>query len=250
MINDLARRTIAVTGWPDTIWLTQQTRTDDSYAVFGELYYDITDKLTATRGLSPVLDEGRPEGILRFSGNYSLKTGEARASNHGRALPRRALRQPESRHGRKRRYAQVQPGLQVRRRAHGLRHLLRGLPAGRRESPWRRSRRTRPTTSRTTRRAGRRPGPTARCASTAPPSSRSGTTSSTRFLGAERADQHHERRPGARSPVSKPTSTGLRPTNGASRPARPGSIRAGPEFLPDPALDVRRRGPPLDDLPG
>ena len=36
-----------VTGWPDTIWLTEQKRIDDDYAVFGEVSFDITDKLTA-----------------------------------------------------------------------------------------------------------------------------------------------------------------------------------------------------------
>ncbi|HVR82231.1 MAG TPA: TonB-dependent receptor [Luteimonas sp.] len=39
-----------VTGWPDTIWLTEQDRIDRDEAVFGELSFDITDKLTASAG--------------------------------------------------------------------------------------------------------------------------------------------------------------------------------------------------------
>ena len=39
-----------VTGWPDTIWLTEQDRIDTDKAVFGEVSFDITDKLTATAG--------------------------------------------------------------------------------------------------------------------------------------------------------------------------------------------------------
>ena len=41
----------SVTGWEDTIWLTQQVRQDHDEAFFGELSYDFTDKLTATAGM-------------------------------------------------------------------------------------------------------------------------------------------------------------------------------------------------------
>ena len=40
-----------VTGWPDTIWLTEQVRVDRDHALFGELTFDITPKLTATAGV-------------------------------------------------------------------------------------------------------------------------------------------------------------------------------------------------------
>ena len=39
-----------VPGWPDTIWLTAQQRTDRDKAVFGELSFDLTKSLTATVG--------------------------------------------------------------------------------------------------------------------------------------------------------------------------------------------------------
>ena len=70
-----------VTDWPDTIWLTQQTRTDDSYAAFGELYYDITEKLTATAGIRLFQTNNDLKGFFGFSGNFSSKTGEAACFN-------------------------------------------------------------------------------------------------------------------------------------------------------------------------
>jgi iron complex outermembrane recepter protein len=70
-----------VTGWPDTIWLTEQTRTDKSYAVFGELYYDITDKLTATAGYRQFRTDNNLKGFFGYSGNFSSKTGEAACFN-------------------------------------------------------------------------------------------------------------------------------------------------------------------------
>jgi len=66
-----------VTGWPDTLWLTEQTRSDDSYAAFGELYYDITDKLTATAGIRLFRTDNRLKGFFGFSGNYSALSGES-----------------------------------------------------------------------------------------------------------------------------------------------------------------------------
>jgi outer membrane receptor protein involved in Fe transport len=66
-----------VTGWEDTIWLTQQTRTDNNYAAFGELYFDLTEKLTATAGYRLFSADNNLKGFFGFSGNYSSKTGEA-----------------------------------------------------------------------------------------------------------------------------------------------------------------------------
>ena len=40
----------SVPGWPGTLWLTKQIREDRDEAVFGELSFDFTDKLTATAG--------------------------------------------------------------------------------------------------------------------------------------------------------------------------------------------------------
>jgi outer membrane receptor protein involved in Fe transport len=75
-IDDLAD-SLSVTGWPDTIWLTRQTRRDHDEAVFGELSYDITDKLTATGGFRYFRAENSLEGFFGFSEGYSGSTGEA-----------------------------------------------------------------------------------------------------------------------------------------------------------------------------
>ncbi len=75
-VDDLADA-ISVTGWPDTIWLTQQLRTDDDSAVFGELSYDITDRLTATGGIRFFEADNSLKGFFGFSEGYSSGTGEA-----------------------------------------------------------------------------------------------------------------------------------------------------------------------------
>jgi iron complex outermembrane receptor protein len=41
----------AVTGQPDTWWLTKQFRVDRDYAAFGSVSFDVTDQLTATAGI-------------------------------------------------------------------------------------------------------------------------------------------------------------------------------------------------------
>ena len=79
-INDLWDET-AVTGNPDTLWLTDQTRTDESYAFFGEMYYDFTDKLTGTLGIRLFQTDNSLKGFFGFSANYSSKTGEAACFN-------------------------------------------------------------------------------------------------------------------------------------------------------------------------
>jgi iron complex outermembrane recepter protein len=70
-----------VPGWSDTIWLTEQTRTDDSYAAFGELYFDITDKLTATAGVRFFQTNNDLKGFFGFSDTFSSKTGVAACFN-------------------------------------------------------------------------------------------------------------------------------------------------------------------------
>jgi outer membrane receptor protein involved in Fe transport len=49
IIDDIAD-SIQVPGTDDNIWLTQQKRTDRDYAAFGELSFDLTDRLTLTGG--------------------------------------------------------------------------------------------------------------------------------------------------------------------------------------------------------
>ena len=68
---------IEVTGWPDTIWLTQQQREDTEQAVFGEVYFDFTEQLTGTVGLRWFKNENSLKGFFGFNDNYSGNYGEA-----------------------------------------------------------------------------------------------------------------------------------------------------------------------------
>ena len=76
-IDDLAD-SIAVTGWPDTIWLTQQDRTDDDYALFGQADFDITDQLTATVGVRYFWVDNSLKGFFGYgAGLQTAVRGEA-----------------------------------------------------------------------------------------------------------------------------------------------------------------------------
>ncbi|MFN8992535.1 MAG: TonB-dependent receptor, partial [Pseudomonadota bacterium] len=68
---------ITVTGWPDTLWLTEQMRIDRDYAAFGEAYIDLTEKLTLTLGMRAFRTDNSLEGFFGFSDGYSSRTGEA-----------------------------------------------------------------------------------------------------------------------------------------------------------------------------
>ena len=77
LINNLAD-SVAVTGWPDTWWLTNQVRVDRDSAAFGELTYDLTEKLSATGGIRFFKSEGSLEGFFGFGLNndFTSATGE------------------------------------------------------------------------------------------------------------------------------------------------------------------------------
>jgi iron complex outermembrane receptor protein len=64
-----------VNGWPDTIWLTTQVRRDHDQAFFGELSFDITDKLTATGGVRFFKAENSLRGFFGYGDIYSGSTG-------------------------------------------------------------------------------------------------------------------------------------------------------------------------------
>jgi outer membrane receptor protein involved in Fe transport len=76
MVNGLATAS-SVTGWPDTWWLTEQVRVDRDYAIFGELTYDFTPKLTGLIGWRQFWSKNSLVGFYGFSGNVSSGTGEA-----------------------------------------------------------------------------------------------------------------------------------------------------------------------------
>jgi iron complex outermembrane recepter protein len=66
---------LEVTGWPDTIWLTKQLRTDKDKAVFGEFSFDFTDKLTGTLGFRRFYNDNALEGFFGFGLGYSQQSG-------------------------------------------------------------------------------------------------------------------------------------------------------------------------------
>jgi len=67
-----------VTGWPDTWWLTKQLRTDVDSALFGELSFDFTDKLSGTAGIRFFKSESTLEGFRGFglTNSWTSATGE------------------------------------------------------------------------------------------------------------------------------------------------------------------------------
>ena len=60
-----------VTDWGDTVWLTEQKRIDEDYAVFGELSFDITDKLTLLGGLRYFEADNSLKGFFGYGQGYS-----------------------------------------------------------------------------------------------------------------------------------------------------------------------------------
>lgn len=68
---------IAVPGWKDTLWLTEQLRVDRDYAAFGEVYFDITDKLMLTAGMREFKTDNSLRGFYGFGRGYSSRTGVA-----------------------------------------------------------------------------------------------------------------------------------------------------------------------------
>ncbi|MEE4450167.1 TonB-dependent receptor [Novosphingobium resinovorum] len=68
---------ITVPGTDSDIWLTKQKRVDRDYAAFGELSFDITDKLTATGGLRVYNYKNSLVGFFGYSDGFSSRTGVA-----------------------------------------------------------------------------------------------------------------------------------------------------------------------------
>uniref|UniRef100_UPI00286AF32D TonB-dependent receptor n=1 Tax=Phenylobacterium sp. TaxID=1871053 RepID=UPI00286AF32D len=73
-IDRLATAT-EVPGWPDTLWLTKQLRTDRDYAAFVDGTFDVTDQLSVTGGIRFFKSHNSLEGFFGFGTGYSSRTG-------------------------------------------------------------------------------------------------------------------------------------------------------------------------------
>jgi iron complex outermembrane recepter protein len=77
-IIDNIADSITVPGTDSNIWLTKQLRTDRDYAAFGELTYDVTDKLTLTGGARYYKYDNSLFGFFGYARGFSSNTGVAR----------------------------------------------------------------------------------------------------------------------------------------------------------------------------
>jgi outer membrane receptor protein involved in Fe transport len=66
-----------VPGNVDTIWLTDQIRTDEERALFGEVSFDLTQSLTGTLGIRAFETENALFGFWGYGAGFSGSTGEA-----------------------------------------------------------------------------------------------------------------------------------------------------------------------------
>ena len=78
----------SVTGWDDTFWLTKQWRVDRDAAVYGELTFDATDKLSFTGGARYFETENSLEGFFGFGATnpYGSSTGELSCFDTGQVF--------------------------------------------------------------------------------------------------------------------------------------------------------------------
>ena len=77
----------SVTGWPQTWWLTDQIRVDRDTAVFGELTYDFTPKLTGTVGYRFFHYDNSLDGFFGFGANQGFSSGTGEKQNNPQASP-------------------------------------------------------------------------------------------------------------------------------------------------------------------
>jgi len=78
----------SVSGWPQTWWLTNQIRVDRDYAVFGELSFDFTPKLTGTVGYRFYRYDNSLDGFFGFGANQQWShTGERQVADPNNSPP-------------------------------------------------------------------------------------------------------------------------------------------------------------------
>ena len=73
-IQNLAK-SLWVTGWPNTWWLTEQMRVDRDQAAFGEVTFDVTSSLSLTAGIRHFKYDNTLAGFRGFGLNNPLSAG-------------------------------------------------------------------------------------------------------------------------------------------------------------------------------
>jgi iron complex outermembrane receptor protein len=88
IVDDIAD-SITVPGTDSNIWLTKQLRIDRDYAAFGEVSYDLTEKLTLSGGIRVYKYKNSLEGFFGYSDGFSSRTGVAACftDSEGELLP-------------------------------------------------------------------------------------------------------------------------------------------------------------------
>lgn len=66
---------ISIPNWPDTIWLTDQTRVDRDAAFFTDVSFDILPNLTLTGGVRVFTYRNSLQGFFGFGDGFSSQTG-------------------------------------------------------------------------------------------------------------------------------------------------------------------------------
>ncbi len=133
LINNLSPD-LSVTGWPNTIWLTKQLRTDSDSAIFGEMSFDFTDRLTGTVGARFFHTDDSLKGFFGYAAGYSSSQGEATCFDP-HAVQRRTVHRRRQEDHRQRPYRPREPHIQARSRQDDLCDLVGRLPPGRHQSP-------------------------------------------------------------------------------------------------------------------
>jgi outer membrane receptor protein involved in Fe transport len=80
---------LSVPGWNDTIWLTDQKRTDRDYAGFIEASYDILPNFTLTAGVRGYAYDNSLFGFYGYSAGYAELTGysSGEGANNANCIP-------------------------------------------------------------------------------------------------------------------------------------------------------------------
>jgi iron complex outermembrane receptor protein len=73
---------LSVPGWPATIWLTDQTRTDRDSAAFTEIAWDLASNLTLNTGIRYYTFDNTLGGFYGFNANYYAAEGTGTCFNN------------------------------------------------------------------------------------------------------------------------------------------------------------------------